>query len=334
MARKKALITGISGQDGSYLTEHLLRIGYEVHGIVRRNSVPEHQESRIDYLRKDIDLYYGDVTDVLPLQKIIEKVAPDEIYNLAAQSHVRISFDLPEFTTAINAIGPLRILEILRYTGIPAKFYQASSSEMFGSSVDSDNFQRETTPMHPVSPYGCAKLYAYSIVKHYRIAHNIFASNGILFNHESPRRGSNFVTSKIIKTAVQIKLGMENNLVLGNLDSFRDWGHSRDYVKAMHLILQNDLPGDWVVSTGETRSVRELVELVFTKLDLDYTNHVSSDPKFMRAEELPYLRGDSKKIRSELGWAPETSFDLMIDEMIDHWMSVLSNKSKLKNGEV
>lgn len=329
MTKKIALITGISGQDGSYLTEHLLTHGYEVHGLVRRNSVPEHQESRIDYLRKDINLYYGDVADVLPLQQIIEKVAPDEIYNLAAQSHVRISFDLPEFTTMVNAIGPLRILEILRYTGIPAKLYQASSSEMFGTSVDSDNFQRETTAMHPVSPYGCAKLYAYSIVKHYRVAHNIFGSNGILFNHESPRRGSNFVTSKIIKTAVQIKLGLENKLVLGNLDSFRDWGHSRDYVKAMHLILQNDLPGDWVVSTGETRSVRELVDLVFTKLGLDYTKYVSSDPKFMRAEELPFLRGDSSKIRSELGWAPETSFDLMIDEMINHWLSVLSNKKMI-----
>jgi GDPmannose 4,6-dehydratase len=327
VSKKKALITGISGQDGSYLTEHLLKIGYEVHGIVRRNSIPEHQESRIDDLRKDVNLYYGDVTDVLPLQKIIEKVAPDEIYNLAAQSHVRISFDLPEFTTMVNAIGPLRILEILRYTEIPAKLYQASSSEMFGTSVDSDNFQRETTPMHPVSPYGCAKLYAYNIVKHYRGAYNIFASNGILFNHESPRRGSNFVTSKIIKTAVQIKLGIENKLVLGNLDSFRDWGHSRDYVKAMHLILQNDLPGDWVVSTGETRSVRELVEIVFTKLNLDYTEYVSSDPMFMRAEELPFLCGDSSKIRSELRWAPETSFDLMISEMIDHWILVLSDKT-------
>jgi GDPmannose 4,6-dehydratase len=183
--------------------------------------------------------------------------------------------------------------------------------------------------MHPVSPYGCAKLYAYSIVRHYRAAHNIFGSNGILFNHESPRRGSNFVTSKIIKTAVQIKLGLEDKLVLGTLDSFRDWGHSRDYVKAMHLILQNDSPGDWVVSTGETRSVRELVDLVFTKLGLDYIKYVSSDPKFMRAEELPFLRGDSSKIRSELGWAPETSFDLMIDEMINHWLSVLSNKKMI-----
>jgi GDPmannose 4,6-dehydratase len=324
MSKQTAFITGISGQDGSYLTEHLLNLGYEVHGIVRRNSVPEHQESRIDNLRDKINLYYGDMQDANSLKRVIDKVAPDEIYNLAAQSHVRISFELPEFTSEVNAIGPLRILEILRDTGLKSKFYQASSSEMFGSSVDSDNFQRETTPMHPVSPYGCAKLFAYSLVKNYRSAYNIFASNGILFNHESPRRGSNFVTSKIIKSAVQIKLGSKEKLILGNMDSQRDWGHSRDYVKAMHLILQNDSPGDWVVATGETRSVRDLVSLVFEKLELNYHDHVTQDSKFMRPEELPFLRGDSSKIRSIIGWSPTTSFDSMIDEMIDHWFSLLS----------
>jgi GDPmannose 4,6-dehydratase len=325
MSKKTAFITGISGQDGSYLTEHLLELGYEVHGIVRRNSVPEHQESRLDHVVKDISVYYGDVLDLNGLKRIIERVAPDEIYNLAAQSHVRISFEIPEFTAEVNALGALRILEILRDLNSKTKFYQASSSEMFGKSMDSDGYQREDTPMKPVSPYGCAKLFAYSITKNYRSAYNLFASNGILFNHESPRRGSNFVTSKIIKTAVQIKLGMSDKLVLGNLDSARDWGHSKDYVRAMHQILQHKLPGDWVVASGEVRSVRELVSKVFDKLDLEYEEFVIQDPKFMRPEELPYLRGDASKIRSELNWSPRISFDVMIEEMLEYWYKKLSS---------
>jgi GDPmannose 4,6-dehydratase len=328
MSKRTAFITGISGQDGSYLTEHLLDLGYEVHGIVRRNSVPEHQESRIDHLAKDIRVYYGDVLDVVGLKRIIEKIAPDEIYNLAAQSHVRISFEIPDFTAEVNALGPLRILEILRDLKLGTKFYQASSSEMFGKSIDFDHFQREDTPMRPVSPYGCAKLFGFSITKNYRVAYNLFAANGILFNHESPRRGSNFVTSKIIKTAIQIKLGLQDKLILGNMDSYRDWGHSKDYVRAMHLILQNETPDDWVVSTGETRSVRELVSLVFEKLDLNYHEYVVQDPKFMRPEELPYLKGDSTKIRSKLGWSPIISFEEMVTEMIDYWYKKLHKDNR------
>jgi GDPmannose 4,6-dehydratase len=245
MTHKVAFITGISGQDGSYLAEHLLKLNYDVHGIVRRNSVAEHQESRIDHLAPDIKVYYSDMLDANSLRNTVEKVMPTEIYNLAAQSHVRISSEIPEFTTQINAIGPLRVLEIIRSLGGDIRFYQASSSEMFGKSVDNDGFQRETTQMIPVSPYGCAKLFGYNITRHYREAYQLFAANGILFNHESPRRASNFVTSKIIKTAVQIKLGKAAKLTLGNLDSQRDWGHSRDYVKAMVKIIEHETPDDW-----------------------------------------------------------------------------------------
>jgi GDPmannose 4,6-dehydratase len=254
----------------------------------------------------------------------MDQVQPNEIYNLAAQSHVRISFEIPKFTGETNALGTLDLLELVRVRFPETKFYQASSSEMFGDSVDMDNFQRETTAMHPVSPYGCAKLYAYHITRNYRKSYKIFAANGILFNHESPRRGSNFVTSKIIKTAVQIKLGMASELVLGNLDSYRDWGHSRDYVKAMHLILNHEIADDFVVATGETRSVRELCDLVFQQLGLDYLQFVTQDPKFLRPEELPYLRGDSSKIRSALGWQPETTFENLISEMVEFWMNRLS----------
>jgi len=324
MTNKVAFITGISGQDGSYLTEHLLKLNYDVHGIVRRNSVSEHQESRIDHLASRIKVYYSDMLDTNSLRSIIEKVSPTVIFNLAAQSHVRISSEIPEFTAQINAIGPLRILEIIRSLGGGIRFYQASSSEMFGKSVDSDNFQRESTHMVPVSPYGCAKLFGYNITRHYREAYRLFAANGILFNHESPRRASNFVTSKIIKTAVQIKLGKATELTLGNLDSQRDWGHSRDYVKAMVKIIEHETPDDWVVATGETRSIRQLLELVFGRLNLDYQSYVIQDPKFMRPEELKYLRGDAAKIRKELGWIPETTFEEMIDEMLEFWFRNLN----------
>lgn len=318
---KKALIFGIAGQDGSYLAELLISNGYEVHGVLRRNSVPEHQETRIHHLSQ-AKLHYGDLTDQ-GFTRIIGEVAPDEIYNLAAQSHVRISYDVPFFTGQVNAMGTLALLEELRNSNSSARFYQASSSEMFGDSVDDDDFQRETTPMHPVSPYGCAKLYAYHITRNYRKAFSLFASNGILFNHESPRRGSNFVSSKVVKTAVEIKLGIQTELVLGNLDSQRDWGHSKDYVRAIHAILQHDVADDFVVATGETRSVRDLCALTFGMLDLNYLDYVRQDPKFLRPEELPYLRGDSTKIRTQLGWQPEVSFEQMIEEMLKHWLTVL-----------
>jgi GDPmannose 4,6-dehydratase len=323
---KKAIINGISGQDGSYLTEHLLDLGYEVHGIVRRNSVPEHQESRIHHLDKMVNLHYGDVQDHGNLSQLIEAIEPDEFYNLAAQSHVKISFEVPHYTAETNAIGVLSILEILKSKKLTTKFYQASSSEMFGSSVDSDGYQRETTPMNPVSPYGCAKLFGYHMTRIFRNSYEIFASNGILFNHESPRRGSNFVSSKIIKTACEIKLGIKDKLELGNLDSFRDWGHSKDYVRAMVKILNHSEPDDFVVSTGDTRSIRELVDLVFQKLELNYEDFVVQNPKFYRPQELPYLRGDSSKVRSVLGWKPEISFEEMVEEMVKNMYDKLVMK--------
>jgi len=326
MSKKKAFITGIGGQDGSYLAEYLDGLGYDVYGMIRRNSVPEHQQSRLSGGTENIKVFYGDLLDQTSLERLLSEIMPDEIYNLAAQSHVRVSYDIPQFTVQTNAVGVLNILDAYRRICPNAKFYQASSSEMFGSSVDDDGFQRETTLMKPVSPYGCSKVFAYNIVRNYRNAYSLHASNGILFNHESPRRGSNFVTNKVVKTAVRIKLGFENKLVLGNLDSYRDWGHSKDYVRAMHLILQQDTPDDWVVATGETRSVREMCEYVFNKLELDYRDYVIQDEKFLRPEELPYLKGDSSRIRNILGWKPEYTFNGTMDEMIYHWMSLLEGK--------
>ena len=319
---KKAFITGISGQDGSYLAEYLLELGYEVHGIIRRNSTPEHQESRVDHLENKIHTYYGDLLDQGGIERLLDSIQPDEIYNIAAQSHVRISYDIPQFTVQTNALGVLNILEAYRRSCPSAKFYQASSSEMFGLSVEDDGFQRESTTMNPVSPYGCSKVFGYNIVRNYRRAHKLHATNGILFNHESPRRGSNFVTNKVVKAAVRIKLGLQDKLELGNMDSYRDWGHSWDYVRAMHLMLQEDEPGDWVVSTMQTHSVREMCELEFNYLDLDYKEYVVQNPKFMRPEELPYLKGDSTKIRTELGWKPKYSFKELMYEMCDHWMKI------------
>jgi GDPmannose 4,6-dehydratase len=320
---KKAFITGIGGQDGSYLAEYLVEQGYEVHGIIRRNSTPEHQQNRIESLRDKIHVYYGDLLDQSSIEHLLDKIQPDEIYNIAAQSHVRISYDIPQFTAQTNALGVLNILEAYRRSCPNAKFYQASSSEMFGSSVDTDGYQRETTPMNPVSPYGCTKVFGYNIVRNYRNAYKLHASNGILFNHESPRRGSNFVTNKVVKSAVEIKLGILDKLELGNMDAYRDWGHSYDYVRAMYLILQQDKPGDWVVATGETRSVRDMCEYVFGKLGLDYKEYVVQNQKFLRPEELPYLKGDSTRIREELGWKPTYTFESMMDEMIEYWTDVL-----------
>jgi GDPmannose 4,6-dehydratase len=321
---KKALIIGVAGQDGSYLAEHLLEIGYEVHGMLRRNSTPEHQESRIHHLATEVNTRYGDLNDPHSLEAAIRESQPDEIYNLGAQSHVRISYEVPQFTGQVNAMGVLNLLTVMRTLAPNARFYQASSSEMFGDSVDADMFQRETTPMHPVSPYGCAKLYGYHIVRNYRKAYGLFAANGILFNHESPRRGSNFVTSKVVKTACEIKLGLKSRLELGNMDSSRDWGHSRDYVRAMVKILNHVEPDDFVVATGQTHTVRELVQGVFERLDLDYTQYTFQNPKFLRPEELPYLKGDSSKARKVLGWEPQVSFDELIDEMVESWMRKLS----------
>jgi len=320
---KTAFITGIAGQDGSYLSEYLKGLGYRVTGIVRRNSVVEHQKDRLSEIL-GIEFRYGDVLDSASINSAIEHFNPDEIYNLAAQSHVRISSDIPVFTVEANAIGVLNMLESYKLLASDKRFYQASSSEMFGSSVDGDGYQRESTSMNPVSPYGCAKVFGYNISRHYREAYGLHITNGILFNHESPRRGSNFVTNKVVKTAVQIKLGRESRLEMGNLDSFRDWGHSADYVRAMHAIVNAEIPSDYVVATGNTHSVRELCEYVFMRLGLDYRKYVVQNPKFLRPQELEYLKGDASRIKEELGWEPTYSFETLLDEMIEHWQHQLS----------
>ena len=321
--KKKAFITGINGQDGSYLAEYLLTKDYEVYGIVRRNSIAEHQESRIDHLvGNGVNTEYGDLLDVSSLERMIRTIRPDEIYNIAAQSHVRISMDIPQFTVQTNALGVLNILEAYKNNCPKARFYQASSSEMFGRSVDEDGYQRETTKMSPTSPYGCAKVFGYNIVQHYRNAYNLFAVNGILFNHESPRRGSNFVTNKVVKAAVKIKNGLQDKLLLGNLDAYRDWGHSKDYVRAMHMIINHTEPDDFVCATGVTNSVRDMCDYVFSQLDLDYKNYVTQDQKFMRPEDIQLLRGDATKLKTTFGWKPEYTFEKLMDEMIEHWVDI------------
>jgi GDPmannose 4,6-dehydratase len=319
---KKALITGINGQDGSYLAELLLDKGYEVWGTVKRNSVSETQSSRIDSLRDNelINLEYADLTDTASLIRVLSLVQPDEVYNLAAQSHVRISFDQPIYTANATGLGTLNLLEAVRMVSPHSKIYQASSSEMFGNNIDIDSYQRETTPMNPVSPYGCAKVFSYNICRNYRNSYGMKIWNGILFNHESPRRGTNFVTNKVVKAAVRIKLGLQDKLHLGNLDATRDWGHAKDYVKAMWMMLQTDTPDDYVCATGISHSVKDLCEYTFTKLNLDFKEFVVVDEKHFRPEELHDLKGDSSKLKNKLGWIPEYTFESMLDEMIQYWL--------------
>lgn len=311
----KAFITGISGQDGSYLSEYLLEQGIEVHGMIRRHSVAENQDYRLKQM--NVITHYGDMTDQTSLEKLLIEIKPDCIFNLAAQSHVRISFDIPYYTFQVNALGVLSLLEAYRRICPEAKFYQASSSEMFGSSQD-DGWQSETTPMNPVSPYGCAKVAAYNLVRHYRRAYKLHACNGILFNHESPRRGSNFVSQKIIRGAVRIKLGLQDKIELGNIDTYRDWGHSFDYVRAMWKIVNHFVPDDFVVATGEVNSVRNMCQIVFEYLDMDYRDYIVQNPLYSRPEELPYLRGNAERARAILGWEPKYMFEKVIIEMIDH----------------
>ena len=322
--KKVAFITGINGQDGSYLAEYLLEKDYEVWGILKRNSVAENQTARLDEgdVFGRLKLAYADMLDMSSLVNVLQKCKPDEIYHLAAQSHVRISFDQPIYTTNVVAVGTLNLLEAVRLTCPDAKMYQASSSEMFGNTIDDDGYQRETTQMNPVSPYGCAKVYGYNICRNYRNAYGMFISNGILFNHESPRRGPTFVTNKVVKGAVKIKLGLSNELLLGNLDASRDWGHAKDYVEAMWLILQQDKPDDFVCSTNISHTVEDLVKYVFGKLDLDWKKYVGVDQKYLRPEELTDLKGDSSKLR-KLGWKPNYTFESMLDEMIDYWKEEL-----------
>jgi GDPmannose 4,6-dehydratase len=315
----KAFITGITGQDGSYLAELLLSKGYEVHGLIRRAST--FNTERIDHLYKDfhdpearVYLHYGDLSVSGQLTDLLSAIKPDEIYHLGAQSHVRVSFDMPEYTGDVTGLGTLRLLEAIHKTGIKTKFYQASSSEMFGAAPPPQN---ELTPFQPRSPYAAAKVYAYHIAKNYREAYGIFTCNGILFNHESPRRGETFVTRKITRAATRIKLGLQDKLYLGNLEAKRDWGYAGDFVEAMWLMLQQEQPDDYVVATGETHSVREFVQKVFGKLELDYEKFVVVDPKYFRPTEVDVLLGDASKARTMLGWKPNVSFEQLIDMMVD-----------------
>ncbi|MGV8081367.1 MAG: GDP-mannose 4,6-dehydratase [Syntrophales bacterium] len=330
---KKALITGITGQDGSYLAEFLLAKGYAVHGLIRRSST--FNTDRIDHLYRDLHdpdarlfLHYGDLSVSGQLLDLIHSIDPDEIYHLGAQSHVRVSFDMPEYTGDITGLGTLRLLEAIRKSGGRAKFYQASSSEMFGAAPPP---QRESTPFQPQSPYAAAKVYAYYLVRNYRDAYKLFASNGILFNHESPRRGETFVTRKITRAATRIKLGLQDKLYLGNLEAKRDWGYAGDYVEAMWLMMQQDKPDDYAIATGETHSVREFAEKVFAKLDLDYGKYVAIDPRYFRPTEVDVLLGDSSKARKALGWEPKVSFDQLVEMMVDADMEQARREKTLRD---
>ena len=326
----KALITGINGQDGSYLAEHLLSLGYEVHGILKRNSVAENQTARLNHIFDKVTLDYADMTDMASLVRVLKEFMPDEVYNLAAQSHVRISFDQPIYTAQVVAMGTLNLLEAIRLTCPDARIYQASSSEMFGNSLDDDGFQRETTPMHPASPYGCAKLFAYNLMRNYRHGYGMHTTNGILFNHESPRRGTNFVTNKVVKAAVKIRYGLQDKLMLGNLDATRDWGHAKDYVRAMHMIINHTEPDDFVCATGISHSVKDLVKYTFTAVDLPWEQYVGVDEKYWRPDELVHLKGDPTKAKKVLNLELEYTFETMIDEMISYWLEYYRGKANVR----
>ena len=317
---KRALITGITGQDGSYLAELLLAKGYEVHGMIRRSS--SFNTGRINQIYRDphesgvrLFLHYGDLNDASSLNRLLREVRPEEIYNLGAQSHVRVSFDVPEYTGEVDALGAVRILEAIRETEINTKFYQASSSELYGKVVETP--QRETTPFYPRSPYACAKAYAFYITMNYRESYNMFACNGILFNHESPRRGETFVTRKVTRAASRIKLGLQKKLYLGNLEARRDWGYAKDFVEAMWLMLQQPEPGDYVIGTGESHSVRELCEEAFGHVGLDYREYVAIDPRYHRPTEVDFLLADPSKAKQKLGWTPRTAFKELVKLMME-----------------
>jgi GDPmannose 4,6-dehydratase len=320
MASRKALITGITGQDGSYLAEHLLELGYEVHGIVRRSS--SFNTARIDHLYRDpheegvrLFTHYGDLSDPVSLTRLIYELGPDEIYNLGAQSHVAVSFQIPEYTLQITGAGTLRVLEAVRESESQARIYQSGSSEMFGSSPPP---QSELTPFHPRSPYGVAKCAAHQLAVNYREAYGMHVSNGILFNHESPRRGETFVTRKITRAIARIKAGLQDKLYLGNLEAARDWGYAPDFVRAMHLMLQEDEPGDYVIATGEMHTVREFCERAFVHAGLgDFGPYVEHDPRYVRPAEVDALRGDPAKARAELGWEPEVGFQRLVEIMVE-----------------
>ena len=333
MTRKKALITGITGQDGSYLAELLLSKDYEVYGIIRRSS--SFNTERIDHIYQDphesarrLKLIYGDLNDASSLNKILRDVQPDEIYNLGAQSHVRVSFDIPEYTAEVGGLGTLRLLEAIRDTGIKTKFYQASSSELYGKVQEVP--QRETTPFYPRSPYAVAKLYSYWITVNYRESYDMFACNGILFNHESPRRGETFVTRKVTKAAVAIKHGLQDKLFLGNLDAKRDWGFAGDYVEAMWLMLQQEKPDDFVIATGETYSVRDLLTESFGYLGLDWEKYVEIDPRYYRPAEVDLLIGDPTKARTVLGWEPKVKFKELVQMMVDSDLEKIKGNDQQK----
>jgi GDPmannose 4,6-dehydratase len=328
---KKALITGVTGQDGSYLAELLLEKGYEVHGIMRRAST--FNTERVDHLYQDphvngvrFFLHYGDIADSTNLIKLLYRIQPDEIYHLAAQSHVRVSFDIPEYTGDVTGLGTIRILEAIRETGLKTKFYQASSSEMYGKAQEVP--QCETTPFYPRSPYGAAKVYAYWLTVNYRESYGIFACNGILFNHESPRRGETFVTRKVSRAVARIQAGLDEKLYLGNLESKRDWGYAKEYVEAMWLMLQQDTPDDYVIATGETHSVRELVQEAFTYAGLDWKRHVAKDSRYYRPSEVDLLIGDPAKAKKELGWEARTRFKDLVHLMVDADVAAIDGNGK------
>jgi len=328
---KTALISGITGQDGSFLTELLLEKGYDVYGIIRRSS--SFNTDRIDHLYEDphkkgtrLRLVYGDLNDSSSLNSILYQVKPDEIYNLGAQSHVRVSFDIPEYTGDVTGLGTVRLLEAIRDTGIRPKFYQASSSELYGKALEAP--QTETTRFYPRSPYACAKAYAYYITVNYRESYGMFACNGILFNHESERRGETFVSRKITRAATRIKLGLQENLYMGNLDARRDWGYARDYVEAMWMMLDAGEPDDYVIATGETHSVREFIERAFGYLDLDWQQYVEIDPVYFRPAEVDLLSGDASKARRKLGWEPKVNFDQLVKLMVDHDLALAKEEAE------